>query len=592
VQLRSTALAAAVFIALVWAAAAAADTGRDDERCSNGETLRLVNGRIHTMDAKDRVVSSVLIKNGRFAAVGRGAADGDGDCVREINLRGRTAVPGIIDNHNHIVLLGLRPGNDARIENARSMAEVVQTIAARARQVPAGEWITALGGFNVSQFTPAPAVAVMPTMADLDNATKTHPVLVMQGFSGPTATNSLGAAFFRGLNPPIPVTATGAIVGNASSIRALNALRALQTFDEQKRGLELAMTYAAEVGVTTHLDQGGFPFDDNRPIDHNNAVDALANFHRYRAFDSLRALHREDRIFNRIWLNFLHMESDPSTPELRARLLNVFNDFGNDMVRIVGIGEFTAGGLFPGSTAWLNGTRLVGQARWRNENHTLGFGVGNPPVPDWKIIIDGWQTVHSELAANPETFDGIKNLRWVLAHVPVIDTEYLNKLKNLGGGISLVGGWRYISGSAAANGPPFRLIVDSGIRAGMSSDGMQISPMNPWLGMYYAVTGKNARGELINDRQQISRKEVLRLYTAANDWFLNADGRIGTVEEGTFGDLIVLSDDYFDEKRVKDEEIKDIYSVLTVVNGKVVHDDLDGRKPMYWNRESRRRLGL
>jgi predicted amidohydrolase YtcJ len=112
--------------------------------------------------------------------------------------------------------------------------------------------------------------------------------------------------------------------------------------------------------------------------------------------------------------------------------------------------------------------------------------------------------------------------------------------------------------------------------------------MNPWLGMYYAVTGKNARGDLINAGQLVTRKEALRLYTAANDWFLNADGRIGTIEEGRLGDLIVLSDDYFDPKKVSDEQIKDIYSVLTVVDGKVVHDDLNGRKRMYWNREGRR----
>jgi hypothetical protein len=346
------------------------------------------------------------------------------------------------------------------------------------------------------------------------------------------------------------------------------------------------MTYAAEVGVTTHLDQGGFP---NTGVPNSgNGADALANFHRYRAYDSLRALYREGRIFNRIWINFLHMEADPATPELNARLLNVFNDFGDDMVRVLGIGEFTGGGLFPTGDAWRNGTRLVALARWRNENHTLGFNVGG--VPDWKIIIDGWQSVHNEIAGDPALGlpDGITSLRWVLAHVPFIDDEYLAKLKGLGGGISLVGGWRYISGTATGNGPPFRRIIDSGIRAGMSSDGMQISPMNPWLGMYYAVTGKNARGDLINAGQLTTRKEILRLYTAANDWFLNLDGKIGAIEEGRFGDLIVLSDDYFDPKKVSDDGIKDIYSVLTVVDGKVVHDDLDGRKRMYWNRQGRR----
>ena len=62
------------------------------------------------------------------------------------------------------------------------------------------------------------------------------------------------------------------------------------------------------------------------------------------------------------------------------------------------------------------------------------------------------------------------------------------------------------------------MIVANGINAGMSSDGMQIAPMNPWIHMYYAVTGKNARGEVINGGQQITRQEVLSLYTRQNKW--------------------------------------------------------------------------
>jgi predicted amidohydrolase YtcJ len=581
--------AGAIAATLIALPVLARDDDHDEERCKAGRSLSLVNGKIHTMDAKDRVVSSVLIRTGRFAAVGHDGHPGHDPCTRVINLRGRTVVPGIIDNHNHIVLLGLRPGHDTRIENARSIAEVLGTFAARAKEIPAGQWLTALGGFNINQFTPPPAPPRMPTLQELDGVTPNHPVLIMQGFNGPTATNSLGKAFFQ----PLGITvddATGAIATGGMSVRALNALRALQTFDEQKRGLGYAMTYAAEVGVTTHLDQGGFHYS-GLPIDSNNEMDALAHFHPYRAHDSLRALYQERKLFNRIWINFLHMEEDLETPQLRARLLNAFNNFGDDMVRVLGIGEFTAGNPFiPGSQAWFNGTRLVAQARWRNENHSLNFPVGN--VPDWKIIIDGWQSVHNEVSAMPGLEDGIINLRWVLAHVPVIDTEYLERLKGLGGGISLVGGWRYISGTATGNGPPFRLIIDNGIRAGMSSDGMQISPMNPWLGMYYAVTGMNARGELINAGQLATRKEILRLYTAANDWFLNLDGKIGAIEEGNYADLIVLSDDYFDSSKVSNEQIKDIYSVFTIVNGKVVHDNLDGRKPMYWNRDFRRRLEL
>jgi predicted amidohydrolase YtcJ len=118
------------------------------------------------------------------------------------------------------------------------------------------------------------------------------------------------------------------------------------------------------------------------------------------------------------------------------------------------------------------------------------------------------------------------------------------------------------------------MIVDSGVPSGMSSDGMQIAPMNPWLHMYYATTGRNARGELINDGQQISRQEVLRLYTADNGWFLREEDTLGSIEAGKLADLVALNRNYF---TVPAEDLKRIRSVLTVVGGGIVHDDLDGR---------------
>jgi predicted amidohydrolase YtcJ len=203
------------------------------------------------------------------------------------------------------------------------------------------------------------------------------------------------------------------------------------------------------------------------------------------------------------------------------------------------------------------------QAGWRNENHSL-------TANDFQVIIDGWQRIHEQLPA-----PGIRDLRWVLAHAPFITREYADKLAALGGGVSVLGGWRYVSGNAQANGPPFRMLIDSGIRLGMSSDGMQISPMNPWLGLYYGVTGRNARGELINAGQTLTRSEGLRLYTAANGWFLNEENRLGSIEPGMYADLVVLSGDYFDAGAVSDEEIKALRSRLTIVGGEIVHGDAD-----------------
>jgi predicted amidohydrolase YtcJ len=103
----------------------------------------------------------------------------------------------------------------------------------------------------------------------------------------------------------------------------------------------------------------------------------------------------------------------------------------------------------------------------------------------------------------------------------------------------------------------------------MSSDGMQIAPMNPWLHMYYATTGINTRKVLINPNQQISRQEALSLYTRQNGWFLREEDQLGTIETGKLADLVVLNSDYF---AVPDEDLKKIRSVLTVVGGNVVYD--------------------
>src|SRR5439155_416601 len=119
-------------------------------------TLVFVNGRIHTMDAGNSIVSSVTVKDGRFTAVGNGAhAQGPG--VRVINLKGRTVVPGIIESHTHFVSLANRPGyHVAQWELASNIAEVLELLAARRRDVPPGQFITAMGAGTPRSFAELP----------------------------------------------------------------------------------------------------------------------------------------------------------------------------------------------------------------------------------------------------------------------------------------------------------------------------------------------------------------------------------------------------------------------------------------------------
>jgi len=166
----------------------------------------------------------------------------------------------------------------------------------------------------------------------------------------------------------------------------------------------------------------------------------------------------------------------------------------------------------------------------------------------------------------------IANLRWSVAHVPRIDQETVNRFKALGAGIA-VHPFEYLAGGPNA-GPPMRMILDSGIHVGAGSDAAQISTLDPWPMIYYMVTGKNSSGVLINDKQQLTRMEALRLYTAENGWFFHEEANLGSIEVGKLGDLVALTGDYFDAAKVPDEAIKQLKSALTVVDGRVMYDQL------------------
>ena len=542
--------------------------------------LILVDGRIHTMDARNRVVSSVAIKDGRFIEVGNVGRSSYGRETKVIDLNGRTVVPGIIDNHNHMVLMGNRPGYHTPLENAYSIADVQAIYKARAAGIPAGAWITTIGGFHFNHIyaTPGdPTSGRLPTLAELDAAVKNNPVFIEVGFTGPSVTNSAGKAILEANG--VTVSPTGAIATGTQSSTALLYLRnTLLTPEARRRGVVDAMNYAASVGVTTHLDQGAFQ-KTNTPADGSAHED---NFTMHLPF---LEIYDQGQGIVRLRINFLHMEPSVDTPELVQRLKNAFPFLGDDMVRTGGIGEFIAQGTNAASP-FLAAARRVAAANWRAEVHSLGRRSTPASAPaDFEMEIGAFETVNNE-------FPGVvRDRRWVVAHVPGITQEWIDRFQAIGGNLSLTG-WQYLAGNPSTStvapyaGPPFRMIVDSsyrqdGIHVGMSSDGMQIAPMNPWLHMYYATTGLNARNVQINPGQQISREEVLSLYTRQNGWFLREEDQLGSIEGGKLADLVALNRDYFS---VAAEDLKQIRSALTVVDGDVVYDNLDGKHHHHYHR--------
>jgi predicted amidohydrolase YtcJ len=540
--------------AVVFSAIVSGQSKPQVDPCAGARDLRLTNGKIVTMDRGNTTVGEVTIQDGRFTAVGPRGNQRMSPCTREINLRGRTVVPGLIDNHNHIVLLGIRPGYHTPLEGTASIAEVQAVLKARAKSVPAGAFITSMGGWNPAQF----AEKRLPTLAELDAAAPDHPVLVFQAFTGPAATNTKGKAFFQGKG--VAVSDTGQIAANAPSLAALNALRAAQTFDDRKRGTQDALAYSASVGVTTNTDMGAFNLPGTPDLQGSFEADTLASSNQFTMYDPVVAVHREGKMTARVRIFFLTMDTRPEVPVLSERLRNDFNGFGDDMLRISGIGEFASSWPLFGQKPPDNyqaALSRIAKAGWAFQQHSLSPAENELTVSTFEAV-------------NKET--PIANLRWSLAHVGTVDDKAIARLKAIGAGIA-VHPFQFLAGGRG--GPPLRTLVDSGIKLGAGSDSAQISTLNPWLVISYMVTGKALDGSLINTGQQLTRMEALRLYTAENGWFLKEEDKLGTIEAGKLADLVVLSDDYFDPKRVADDAIRKLKSVLTVVDGKVVHNAMN-----------------
>ena len=537
--------------------------------------LLLINGKIHTMDDRASVVDAVRIQGNRIVAVGHEAQKAGGQAER-IDLRGRTVVPGLIESHTHFISLANRPGyHVAQWELASNIDELLAILAARRPSVPEGQFITAMGAGAPNMF----AERRLPTLAEIDAVINDRPVFLYQGGAGPARVNTLGKQFFESVsNPTVTVAEDGSLTG-ANANAALYHLRIRQTFEDKKRSALDAMAFSAQVGITTNLDQVLPPpnawvsgsFDPSLLEPQPNH--ALFQLNHYRMYDAWLALHAEGRAYVRLQINFLHNQGnipalgglENQLPELRERLRTQFPNFGDDMVRTYGIGEWGAPFAPPsnptGHAVWLEAQRLIAQAGWRNENSQAG-SPGNPA--NIEVVVAAYEQMEAEF--------GIKHLRWGLQHADHATPEQLARLKALGCGVS-ASGFRWLSGQPRADGLPvgplFPQLVDSGIPLGLHEDGVHIAPHNPWFALHYATTGLNVAGQQINPGQQISRQQALHMYTRGNAWYLGREHELGSIEPGKLADLVVLDKDYF---TVSEAAMRTIRPIMTIINGEIVHD--------------------
>ena len=411
----------------------------------------------------------------------------------------------------------------------------------RAASLAPGEFLTVVGGVSGSQFEEGR----LPNLTELDAAVPNHPVYIQQGFGGPAVTNSTGKAYFE--SREITVWDDGTIHGEQVG-RALGDLIVHQSDEEKREAIAEWMAFAASRGLTMVQDQGccGW-FGAQIPV--GEAPD----------YDVYYDLWREEALSIRLRLRYLAggMPIDGRYPG-DARMDNAVQELGDSWMKVVGIGEFIAGaiGMAPNGTLLRGAYRHAARRGWSVTQHSGS-------AAEHAAHITALEAVADEIP--------LGDLRWSLEHVFEITDTQIARLKVIGVGVGVQNQQYLKTGTGVVpsfNGPPFRSIVDSGIRASAGTDAAGVSPLNPWVAMYYMVTGKNAAGETVNGGQQISRLEALRLYTIGSAYQSFDEDELGSLEPGKWADFAVLDADYLD---VPDEELRQISSLLTVIGGRVVH---------------------
>jgi len=526
--------------------------------------LVLVNGRIHTMDGRNTVANTVTIRNNRFLAVGDAPPSGaTPPGTQVIDLRGRTVVPGLIDSHLHGLDTADRPGYHVlEVESATSIREVQDVLAAHRVTVPEGRWLTAIGAAHPTLW----AERRFPTLKELDAAVPDRPVLLYQGFYGPAATNTLGKKFFDAadaaplLHPDarrVQVSEAGAIGASSGttggpSTNTLYLLRRLQTFEDKTRNALRTMAYSTSLGLTAWLDKSTI-----YALGPLHPRQGSANVDPYRSREAWNAVHNEGRMTIRVQMDFTAFAERDDNAMLKEYLKNALPYFGDDMLRTGGIGEWPAPAAEVEQTRAAQ--RLVAQARWRCDNDAANLEA-------LTRLVEQLEEVNRDV--------GITSLRWNVnllgTGVGWVTADSLDRLQALGCSIQLSSNnWVNSTSPNVVAGHAYRTINRHPIHKSLFSNATHISPLNPWLHLSYVVTGVNSYGQQVNPGEHLTREEALRLRTCESSWHLGMENRLGAIEPGRLADLAVLDRDYFS---VPDVEIKKIRSVLTVVDGRIVHE--------------------
>ena len=550
---------------------------------SDSPDVILHGGRFTTLDCGQPNASAVAISERRFTAVGdeRDVLALAGPATRVINLKGRRVLPGLIDNHLHIIRGGLNFNMELRWDGVRSLSDAMSMLKRQVAITPPPQWVRVVGGFTAHQF----AEKRLPTIEELNQAAPDTPVFLLHlydrallnaaalraiGYTRDTP-EPLGGEIVRGANGE----PTGLLLAkpNASILYATLAKGPMLPFDYQLNSTRHFMRELNRLGVTGALDAGGG--FQNYPGDYA-VIQKLAD---------------DDQLTIRLAYNLFTQKPGGEKDDFLNWTRTSTYKQGDDYFRHNGAGEmlvFSAADFedfrqvrpdMPTEMEDdLDGViRILAQNRWPWRMHaTYDETISR--------ALDVFEKVDQDIP--------LSGLNWFFDHAETISERSIDRIAALGGGIAVQhrmayqGEYfveRYGAGAAEAT-PPIARILEAGVKTSAGTDATRVASYNPWVSLAWMITGKTVGGmQLYPRRNCLDRETALRMWTENVTWFSNEEGQKGRIAVGQLADLTVPDRDFF---ACPEDEIADTSALLTLVGGKVVygvgdfaHLDSDGPPP-------------
>ncbi|CAN7276574.1 amidohydrolase [Paraburkholderia sp. SIMBA_054] len=530
--------------------------------------LVLHNGRFTTLNQANPTASAVAIKDGKFMAVGDNAniMSLAGTATKVIDLKGRSVLPGLIDNHTHVVRGGLNFNMELRWDGVRSLADAMNMLKRQVAITPAPQWVRVVGGFTEQQFVEKR----LPTIAELNAVAPDTPVFILHLYDRAL----LNAAALRvvGYTKDTPEPPGGQIMRdgdgnptglllakpNASILYATLAKGPKLPFDYQLNSTRHFMRELNRLGVTGVIDAGGG--FQNYPDDYE-VIQKLANDGQMTVRLAYNLFTQKPKAEKQDFLNWT------KTSKYKQ---------GDDYFRHNGAGEmlvYSAADfedfreprpdMPPQMEDELEGVvRVLAENRWPWRMHaTYDETISR--------ALDVFEKVNRDIP-----LDGI---HWFFDHAETISERSMDRIAALGGGVAVQHRMAYQGeyfveryGAAAAEAtPPIARMLEKGVRTSAGTDATRVASYNPWVSLAWLVTGKTVGGlSLYPQRNRLDRDTALRMWTEKVTWFSNEEGKKGQIAVGQLADLIVPDRDFF---TCAEDEIASTVSDLTIVGGRIVY---------------------